>query len=191
MEDDEEFVDFYAQLGVARTSDRAVIEKAYRRLAQLYHPDHTETADVDRFQEVTRAYRLLKNDKRRAKYDELWDKELGSQPNGEAPRDDIVIDGATAVQDAEMHETLLLALYRKRRENPRDPGLMPYYAQREIGCSDDSFEFHMWYLKAKGFIQITQESELVITIEGVDHVISNSRAAKERLLLEQALASRE
>ncbi|MBY6217104.1 hypothetical protein [Qipengyuania aquimaris] len=63
---------------------------------------------------------------------------------------------------------------------------MPYRIQSEIGCSDDSFEFHTWYLKSKGFIQITQQSELAITSEGVDHVISQSRAEKEKLLLEQS-----
>ena len=62
---------------------------------------------------------------------------------------------------------------------------MPYYLQQELGCSDESFEFHTWYLKSKGLIEISPASEYAITIEGVDHVITQSRAEKEKLLLEQ------
>ena len=186
MEDDEDFVDFYALLEVERDCDRSGIEKAYRQLAQLYHPDHSETADVDKFQEATRAYRTLKDAKKRATYDRAYAEHYGEEPEAARPRDDIVIDGATAVQDAEVHEQILLALYKKRREDARNPGVMPYYIQKETDCSDESFEFHTWYLKSKGFIEITQASELAITIEGVDHVITQSRAAKEKLLLEQA-----
>ena len=189
MGDDEEFVDFYVLLQVDAGCDRPMVEKAYRQLAQLYHPDHSETADVEKFQEATRAYKVLKDAKRRAEYDKRRNAHLAIEEPAPTPRDDIVIDGATAVQDAEVHEQILLALYKQRRENAREPGMMPYYVQRELDCSDESFEFHTWYLKSKGFIEITQQSELAITIEGVDHVISSSRAAKEKLLLEQAKGS--
>ena len=187
MEDDEEFVDFYALLKVDAGSDRPTVEKAYRQLAQLYHPDRSETADVEKFQEATRAYKVLKDARRRAEYDKQRNRHLGIEDPAPTPRDDIVINGSTAVQDAEVHEQILLALYKQRRENAREPGMMPYYVQRELDCSDESFEFHTWYLKSKGFIEITQASELAITIEGVDHVISSSRAAKEKLLLGQAI----
>lgn len=186
MDTQDEFVDYYALLSVERDCERAVIEKAYRQLAQLYHPDHTETADVDKFQEATLAYRTLKDSARRAEYDRIYAEHHGEEPPPPPKREDIVIDGTTAVQDAEIHEQILLALYKQRRENAREPGLMPYYVQRGLDCSDESFEFHTWYLKSKGYIEITQQSELAITIEGVDHVITSSRAAKERLLLEQA-----
>lgn len=190
MENDEEFVDIYALLQVDPSCERSIIDKAYRHFAQLYHPDHTETADIDRFQEVTRAYKILKDPAKRSEYDKRYTLERGEKPAG-TPRDDIVIDGATAVQDAEMHEQILLALYKKRRENAREPGVMPYYVQSKLDCSDESFEFHTWYLKSKGYIEITQQSELAITIAGVDHVISNSRAAKEKPLLEQTRTEEE
>jgi curved DNA-binding protein len=182
MEDDEPFVDYYALLQVNPSCERSIIDKAYRHFAQLYHPDHSDTADVDRFQELTRGYKVLKDVAKRADYDKLHAQQ--KTKDTPAPRDDIVIDGATAVQDAEVHEQILLTLYKQRRENAREPGMMPYYVQREVVCSDESFEFHTWYLKSKGYIEITQQSELAITIEGVDHVISSSRAAKEKLLLE-------
>ncbi|MBT8428124.1 MAG: DnaJ domain-containing protein [Erythrobacter sp.] len=187
MEDNEDFVDFYALLQVDPFCERSIVEKAYRHFAQLYHPDHSDTADVDKFQEVTRAYKVLKDTRKRAEYDRAYAAENGIDPAKPQPRDDIVVDGSTAVEDAEIHEKLLLALYKRRREKAGQPGVMPYHIQNDLDCSDESFDFHIWYLKSKGFIEITQESELAITIEGVDHVISRSRAeAKEKLFLEQA-----
>ena len=64
---------------------------------------------------------------------------------------------------------------------------MGYYLQRMLDCSDENFEFHAWYMKSKGYIEITQEGKLAITIDGVDHVISMSRTAEaEKLLIAQA-----
>ena len=93
----------------------------------------------------------------------------------------------TEIEDAEAHEKILFHLYKQRRENATDPGVMGYYLQRMLDCSDENFEFHAWYLKSKGFIEITQEGKLAITIDGVDHVISMSRTAEaEKLLIAQA-----
>ena len=59
-------------------------------------------------------------------------------------------------------------------------------------CSDENFEFYIWYLKAKNFIEITEQGTLEITIQGVDHVISTSRATKaEKLLITQSGNSRD
>jgi curved DNA-binding protein len=56
-----------------------------------------------------------------------------------------------------------------------------------LNCSDEHFEFHTWYLKAKGFIEITEQGTLAITIQGVDHVIDISRTnMMEKLLIAQS-----
>jgi curved DNA-binding protein len=52
-----------------------------------------------------------------------------------------------------------------------------------LNCSDDTFEFHKWYLKEKGFIVVTEHGTLAITIEGIDHVISISRSTRAEKLL--------
>ena len=189
MEEGDDFVDIYALLQIDPSCERSMVEKAYRHLAQLYHPDHTDTADVDKFQEVTLAYKILRDEKQRAEYDRRYEEVMGHKPAAASRRDDIIIDGSSAIEDAEAHEIILLALYKRRRERADQPGVLPYRIQQELGCSDDSFEFHVWYLKSKGFIQLTQQSELAITIEGVDHVISQSRAqAKEQLRIAQKAA---
>lgn len=97
--------------------------------------------------------------------------------------EDIRVDENDAVADAEIHERILFFLYRRRREHSEDPGVLSYHVQALVKCSDESFDFHIWYLKSKGYLAITEQSGLAITIEGVDHVIAMSRTREERKLL--------
>jgi molecular chaperone DnaJ len=64
--------DYYAALGVPRDADAAAIKKAYRQLARDLHPDKNpgnEQAET-RFKEVSEAYDVLSDPKRRSEYDE-------------------------------------------------------------------------------------------------------------------------
>src|SRR5829696_6506966 len=64
--------DYYAALGVAKDADAADIKKAYRQLARELHPDKNpgNTQAETRFKEVSEAYDVLSDAKRRAEYDE-------------------------------------------------------------------------------------------------------------------------
>jgi curved DNA-binding protein len=67
-----EYKDYYELLGVDRGADKASIKKAYRKLARKYHPDVSKEADAEaRFKEVSEAYNVLKDEEKRASYDEL------------------------------------------------------------------------------------------------------------------------
>jgi curved DNA-binding protein len=73
------YADYYAALGVERTASAADIKKAYRRLAQKYHPDVSKEPGAEaRFKEVAEAYATLKDPEKRAAYDAL-----GSRAPGE------------------------------------------------------------------------------------------------------------
>lgn len=63
--------DPYAVLGVSREAGKDDIKKAYRGLAKEYHPDLNPGDSIveQRFKEVTAAYDLLSDDKKRAQYD--------------------------------------------------------------------------------------------------------------------------
>jgi curved DNA-binding protein len=64
--------DYYAALGVARDASAADIKKAYRKLAQKYHPDVSKEKDAEeKFKEVAEAYQTLKDPEKRAAYDKL------------------------------------------------------------------------------------------------------------------------
>ena len=73
------YSDYYAALGVERGASQDEIKKAYRRLAQKYHPDVSKEPEAEaRFKEIAEAYQTLKDPEKRAAYDEL-----GRRPPGE------------------------------------------------------------------------------------------------------------
>lgn len=63
--------DPYSQLGVARGASEKDIKSAYRKLAKELHPDKNKDNPkaTDRFSEVTRAYDLLSDADKRARFD--------------------------------------------------------------------------------------------------------------------------
>jgi molecular chaperone DnaJ len=63
--------DLYEVLGVPRQASTTDLKKAYRQLAQQYHPDKCpgdKTAE-DKFKEAANAYQVLSDDEKRAAYD--------------------------------------------------------------------------------------------------------------------------
>jgi DnaJ-class molecular chaperone len=63
--------DPYATLGVPRNADEADIKKAYRKLAKELHPDRNkdDPKKAERFGQVSRAYDLLTDKDKRARFD--------------------------------------------------------------------------------------------------------------------------
>jgi curved DNA-binding protein len=183
MENGPAFVDFYAILQVHPECDSKALEASYRHLAKIYHPDHPQTADLDKFGEVLEAYRFLRNSQNRAGYDVEYALHTGfvftyAEEQGK--------ESEFAMSDAEAHSKILIYLYKRRRESAREPGHGHFMVQQMLNCSDENFDFYIWYLKEKGFIQITEQGTLAITVTGVDHVITLSRsAAQEQLRISQ------
>ncbi len=184
MIEDRPFVDYYRVLEVSPDCDAKSLEVAYRHLAKLYHPDHPETANTDNFTNVIEAYRVLRSLEGRLEYDEIYARETGYIFS---VVDSSVGEEGEALTDAESHSRILMRLYKRRREFPREPGLGHHTLMEFINCSDENFDFHIWYLREKGFVGVTEDGTFAITIEGVDHVISTTRtAAAERLRLSQS-----
>ena len=62
--------DLYAVLGVERSASDADIKRAFRRLAQQWHPDVNRDSGADlRFKEINQAYQVLSDPQRRQAYD--------------------------------------------------------------------------------------------------------------------------
>ncbi len=62
--------DFYEVLGVERGAADGEIKRAFRRLAQQWHPDVSQEAEAqERFKEINEAYQVLSDPQRRQAYD--------------------------------------------------------------------------------------------------------------------------
>ena len=182
MEDGHSFVDYYAILQVDPACSARALEMAYRHLAKIYHPDHPETADPRRFTAITEAYAMLRKPDKRSGYDMLYARKTGY---AFAPKPARRTEGMAAINDASMHASILMFLFKKRRASAHHPGAGAYDILRTLDCSDENFEFHAWYPRKKGFIEHTEDGQYAITVEGVDHVIATAEAAEKTLRITQ------
>lgn len=64
--------DFYEILGVSRAANDDDIKKSYRKLAMKYHPDRNkgDKGAEKKFKEISLAYEILKDNQKRAAYDQ-------------------------------------------------------------------------------------------------------------------------
>ncbi len=80
--------DPYEVLGVSRTASDAEIKKAYRRLARKSHPDVNlgDAGAHKRFQEIAAAYEILKDPRKKERYDRFGDTGEAPEPSAGPPR---------------------------------------------------------------------------------------------------------
>ncbi|CAB3369914.1 Hypothetical predicted protein [Cloeon dipterum] len=79
-------VDYYRVLELQRTASTAEIKKAYKRLALKWHPDKNQNnieEATKKFKEISEAYEVLVDDKKRRVYDQYGKEGLN---NGSATR---------------------------------------------------------------------------------------------------------
>ncbi|MEK7253461.1 MAG: J domain-containing protein [Bacteroidota bacterium] len=67
------YKDYYATLGVEKNATEKDIKKAFRRLANQYHPDKNpgDKASEEKFKEINEANEVLSDPQKRKKYDQL------------------------------------------------------------------------------------------------------------------------
>jgi molecular chaperone DnaJ len=71
--------DYYEVLGIARGASDADIKRAFRKLAQQWHPDVNQDTTADaRFKEINEAYQILSDPQRRQTYDMFGKAGLGA-----------------------------------------------------------------------------------------------------------------
>lgn len=106
--------DLYETLGIARDASADDIKQAYRKMAKKHHPDR-EGGNAAAFNAITKAYDVLSDPARRAKYDQTGDASVDPDNLDAAAKNQIVIALGTAMQacaqsgsDPEMNDILTM-----------------------------------------------------------------------------------
>jgi molecular chaperone DnaJ len=76
--------DYYKTLGLQKGAAKDEVKKAFRKLSTQYHPDK-KTGDEAKYKEITEAYSVLGDDKKKAEYDSYghaFNNAGGGQPGG-------------------------------------------------------------------------------------------------------------
>ncbi len=179
-----EFTDYYETLEISPNANSDTIERVFRYLAHRYHPDHPATGNPLKFSDIVKAYEVLRHPEKRAQYDVIHQRHLeyGSKLVEEASNKE------SLELDAVIQKKLLSLLYVKRRRNMQNPGIGNLELERLSNCPHEHIEFHLWYLKEKGWIGRMENGLLTITVCGVDEVTTfteNKRFRSTKLLTDQ------
>ncbi|MGZ3593294.1 MAG: DnaJ domain-containing protein [Syntrophales bacterium] len=173
------FVDYYELLQLSSNADADTIDRVFRHLAKKFHPDNIDSADSDKFRLLLEAHRTLADPEARAgydvKYQDYWNRkwQLASEAS----------DGDAFGNDRETRESLLSLMYVQRRRDMKKPGLGDYEMAHLLRMPLELVEFHVWYLKAKGWVERLETGQLAISALGVDEVEQGRlRLRQDRLL---------
>ena len=173
------FVDLYEVLQLSQGADSETVERVYRLLAKRYHPDNQATGNSKRFAEVSEAYQILSDAKRRAEYDGKYDenRRMQWQIFDQGPA------GDGREEDRRIFHGILSLLYVARRRDPVKGGLGTVNLEKLLGVPRQHLEFPAWYLKQRGWVEILDNGQLAITVSGVDKLADRELALPEDRLL--------
>jgi curved DNA-binding protein CbpA len=175
------FTDYYEVLQLSPNADSETIDRIFRYLAQRYHPDNQDTGDRARFDAILQAHNTLKDPVKRAQYD-IQHKNYSKVRRKLAEE---VGDGKGTEDDRDIQRKLMSVLYVKRRKDANNPGVGSVELEHLLSCPTKQLEFHLWYLKEKGWIRRLENGLLAITVEGVDRTNSEHRGTTTKFLIDQ------
>jgi curved DNA-binding protein len=180
--DQNQFIDFYEDLQISSNADQETIERVYRHLAKRYHPDNSHTGSVEKFDIITKAFKVLSDPEKRAAYDARHSenkKMIWKALSDKAPSNG---NG----NDKYIRKAILSVLYVDRRNNVSDSGIGIWHLEKLLNWPEKILEFHIWYLKEKGWIERTETGGFTITANGVDAAEEDGLILRKDRLLTQS-----
>src|SRR6185369_7253095 len=156
--------DFYEFLQISPSAEPDTIHRVYRFLAARLHPDNHDTGDAQRFFLLTKAYEVLSDPIQRAAYD------ASRNASPDQPLSTWIDFMDNLEGELNRRLAVLAILYSKRRTMPNKPEVSFREIEKRLGFPRDYLDFTAWYLRTKGYIMRSDNSEFAITAEGVDFV---------------------
>ena len=180
--------DYYEVLQLSPNADEETIDRIYRILAKRYHPDNQETGDPQKFADVVEAHRTLSNPDLRQAYD----RHHAEHRSKLSRQSDAAGDENSFNSDLRTFETILSLLYTSRRRDPHAGGLGVMQMERMLDRPSTHLEFHLWYLRTKGWVERLENGLLAITADGIDRVmhLDNAGIRRDRLIAEHSSVER-
>ncbi|CAN7596904.1 DnaJ domain-containing protein [Mesorhizobium amorphae] len=174
------FIDYYETLEISPNANSETIERIFRHFAMRYHPDNQNTGDEARFSEIVEAHNTLRDPVKRAQYDIQYKDHLNL-------RRELTEEAGNTKgieRDVVIQAKVLSLLYVKRRQDVNNPGIGDTELERLSDCPREHLEFHLWYLKAKGWIARIENGMFAITVDGIDRANSEHRRDTSTRLLD-------
>ena len=159
-------------LQISPNAQAETVQRVYRLLAQIYHPDNKETGDQDLFEQVLQAHRVLSNPEKRAAYDVEYRAVAAVKWK--------IFDQASATVGFEGEKRkrmgILSLLCTKRMNQPDQPALNIVELEQLLGCPREHLEISLWYLRESGRIQRSDNGRYALTVKGMETLEEQSGA---------------
>ena len=172
-------INYYEVLQVSPSADQEMVERAFRLLAKRYHPDNKDTGDPGKFKFLVEAYRVLSDSRKRVAYDD-------HNKTFDTPQENIFFNAPQSRNpeaERKINQLILFIFYLARKRDAMKPGVGTVELEKLAGLPERELNFHIWYLKEKGWIQRIETGEFAITANGVDEVMEKDLGLKmDRLL---------
>jgi hypothetical protein len=131
-----------------------------------------------------KAHRVLEDSESRAAYDVTYEENRASILR--------IFDETSSPEsydgDKRIFEGILSLLYIARRRSAARGGMGIVQLERLLGCPAQHLEFHIWYLREKGWVERMETGIFAITANGVDRVMEQEALflRRDRLLSERS-----
>jgi len=162
-----EIPDYYELLEISPQASHETIHRVYRYMAARYHPDNLGTGNLEKFTQLTSAYKVLSEPNRRSEYDA---QRATRQPTIRNPISSTVDFMDQAEGDLNRRLAVLAILYYRRRIYPNSPEVSLAEIEERMGFPRDYLDFTTWYLAKKRYITRADNSDFTLTAEGVDFI---------------------
>jgi hypothetical protein len=160
--------DHYAVLEVDAQSVSETIQRAYSKLAQKYHSRNTASGDARMFEAINLAYEVLSDPARRKEFDNRQ----GINQEAANPKFSGVEFFDALLPEAGLRVAILCLLYDRRRTRPSVPGLTTRQVEAMVEATAVELSAAVWYLKQRALVLSDDKSNMLITVDGMDFLVS-------------------